>query len=1299
MNPDLLDDLSLLVDGDRAARTRHAATLANDDEARDLVHDAEALAERVASAGADYVAPADFEARVLASLGKGRSAFVDAPAPKPRSGAVSDAVQPGKPRLGWLFAGAAAMALLLVGGAGFGYRAYRASRASGVVQSHVEGWHGQIAWVTPDGDGVRVSLVAADGHAAPAGTSVAAGARVETDERTRARVTLVDGTTFDLGRSSVLALDARRARSARLLSGTALVDVAHVDGSHAFVGLAHGEVEVLGTKFAVASTPTESRVEVLRGRVRFASSKGATELDAGREAVLRGDGAIRVTYGSGRAFAELGTVPKDDADAVLPGLGELRARRPGERTERERPLRIEATEIAVDLVGHVARTEVTQTFRNDDDATLEGLYRFPLPDGARIAKLALEVEGRWEEGAFVDRERGEQIFRGVIRHATPRPEQRPNEEFVWVPGPWRDPALLEWQRGGRVELRVFPIAGHSARRVRLVYEESMPTDGVARRYVYPFPSVRRGDARVGHLSTRVRVHGAGPSAVQVAGYAARVSATADGAEVVYEATDFAPAGGLELAFDEANPGAELRYSTFEGSAVSAVGDDSRERPEVRAAQTALAADDRGYASFALRPRFAEDRRLVPTDVVVVVDSSQSMVGERYALARRVVRSLVEELDPRHRITVLACDLGCRSAGAFVTPSGVAAEELDHFLAGVSPAGSTDLARALATAATHLDARPDRDRVLLYVGDGVGTVGATEHATLADFARTVRTRSDTRVSAIGLGDDADASALALLANEGAGVYVPFLPGGRAELVAADALAPTRGALLEGVSVELPRGLEAVAPAALPNLVGGAEARFAARVTSDVDGDLVLRGKVDGTAFERRYPVHIRRSEVRGNAFVPRLWAEARIADLERAGGDAASAESVALSRGYGVLSKRTALLVLESDAMFHAFGVDRPTTSLDFDANSFSETTVEVEERGDVDELVGGDVASRGRAAAPSAPGSGAIAYPFNLAAAEAGTTTTRPAPAPAPAVSPHVLDDGFARPRREPTPPRPGRWARRVWFKVANVAAASELPRFDPAPALARHLENPDSRDRLKALVEAYLRAGDDAAASRYVETWRGRDPGDTDALAYAAEIALRAGRRDEAVRLLSGIVESAPNERALHERLVGVFEALDDVASACAHRTALAKLLPSDSALGDAARACGAPRPFGERAPALVSEDTRRGSVRVDATFDGDADVLLVGANGRTYSLLGGRTGLRVRGAASESREELTLRSLPVGTYYVVVARAEGADEPVRGEVRIRAYDATRSVPFVAGEGRTTVARIAVTQSFRLEF
>src|SRR5678815_5915334 len=96
--------------------------------------------------------------------------------------------------------------------------------------------------------------------------------------------------------------------------------------------------------------------------------------------------------------------------------------------------------------------------------------------------------------------------------------------------------------------------------------------------------------------------------------------------------------------------------------------------------------------------------------------------------------------------------------------------------------------------------------------------------------------------------------------------------------------------------------------------------------ELSGDVVLRGRVAGQPFEQRYPVKLAVSTAAGNGFVPRLWASLAIEQLERGGLAEDRTKTVALSQAYGVMSRETSLLVLESAAMFEAFGVDRGTAS-------------------------------------------------------------------------------------------------------------------------------------------------------------------------------------------------------------------------------------------------------------------------------------------------------------------------------------------------------------------------------------
>jgi hypothetical protein len=278
------------------------------------------------------------------------------------------------------------------------------------------------------------------------------------------------------------------------------------------------------------------------------------------------------------------------------------------------------------------------------------------------------------------------------------------------------------------------------------------------------------------------------------------------------------------------------------------------------------------------------------------------------------------------VTVLACDVDCRALGAPESASMRRAEEVATFLESVPPAGATDLVVALRRAVRALDGRGERDGVVLYVGDGMATVG---HRRLSDLAAesAALARPGLAIGAVAVGGDADTAALGAIARAGGGHLVPYTPGYTPEASALAVLETTFGASLERPTLELPPGVEEVSPAELPTVRAGGEVLVAARFRGEVRGEAVLRGTVAGRPFEARYPLALRPSDARGNAFVPRLWAAMTIERFELAGRGEDQPRIVALSQAFGVLSRHTSLLVLESEAMFRAFGVDRARASL------------------------------------------------------------------------------------------------------------------------------------------------------------------------------------------------------------------------------------------------------------------------------------------------------------------------------------------------------------------------------------
>jgi Ca-activated chloride channel family protein len=97
---------------------------------------------------------------------------------------------------------------------------------------------------------------------------------------------------------------------------------------------------------------------------------------------------------------------------------------------------------------------------------------------------------------------------------------------------------------------------------------------------------------------------------------------------------------------------------------------------------------------------------------------------------------------------------------------------------------------------------------------------------------------------------------------------------------------------------------------------------AKLAAEQGGEITLRGELEGTPYRLAKAVAWPQGGDQQNPLVPRLWAEARIADLQGTDDATARQQVVDLSRHHHVMSRYTALLVLENDKMYREFGVER-----------------------------------------------------------------------------------------------------------------------------------------------------------------------------------------------------------------------------------------------------------------------------------------------------------------------------------------------------------------------------------------
>ncbi len=1397
---EVLDDLDGLVAGDRDVIARHAEHLASCDACRDARHDASQLAAQLRRAGDDHVPQANLEDVLLAKLADVERGPVEStPAAKPVEATVAakpvDATPTAKPveatastkpvdskraertpaaplapapvramssaRKRTMVYVAGAMAALAAGTVGI-VLVKKSNDTPNARHAETErgGAIGAVKTIARAAASQGEGLAIKDGtgwRALAEGEQLPAGAELRTDERTRGSLEMRDGTRIVLDHRTSLVFDANEPRRIALHAGRIATDVAHVEKRPAVVTTSTARIDVIGTRFSVTAGDSITAVQVVRGSVIVDDGKGQRdEVRAGEEGVLEG-GKLAIsstpTLAKEAAWSELSPVTKPTDDNVTSGLGALRAYKPGEKRDRDWKLALANHEVKVRIVGPVARTEITETFRNDSDTTLEGVYQFPLPADAQIDSLSLDMEnepGGFIHGAFVDKERAAKIWRGVIDKATPKITRDPliQQEIVWVPGPWRDPALLDWKRGGRFELRIYPIPAKGARTIKLAYTQIVTPRGTTRQYVYPLPHSTDGSTVADKMKVDIEVRGAAQGSVRTVGYDMKADpARTDVSALSLEQGAFVPRGDLVVDY-KPDTAAELRAWTFTGGA--AVGPDDKLAakkgvgidPKVIDAQRLVAGDARPTAILALSPKLPRWRESKARDYVIVVDGSQSMVGERYTRASELAVALVDDMDRRDRFGVLVCDSDCARMSALRAPSTGAATEVKAWLGAQIPAGASDLVGALRAGNDELTKAGDmqRERWVIFVGDGFATTGFRRVSDVERAIASTTQTSNVHISTIGIGGDADAAVLAAAARGGGGSYVPWLPGQTVGVAAMAALESTYGASLRDATVELPAGLVDVAAAGgaiptasekpifahiggatgmlatLPTLRAGGEVLIAARVAGDVKGEVVLRGKVAGQPFEQRYPLSLAVSTAAGNAFVPRLWASLAIDQLERQGRGEDRARIVAMSQGYGVMSRETSLLVLESQAMFDAFGIDRGQPAATWTGED------------DIDEVATSGVlevpADTARSVAPKAEAS----------APSAVTKRARDE------LDSAAMDEGgggagkgfgggerASRPAPSMRPPPRGRAMipmKKVWTRHASLAAfggvdASITKAITNADDAL--VKSPDSREKHRALVQALSYAGELDRARDIANRWLQRDKLDPQALGYVADLLGRDGKRDLALRTLAGLVDLDADRAALHERMVNAYERTGRIAQACSHRIALASLTVKEAAprAGAAARCL---RSLGRTSDAdlviaaLVDDNARTqaekaatvspipprvaGDLVITGKWDStaDLDITLVAPDGTRVSWMGGRTDITVADATSGDREQLAVRRLKKGNYLIEINRADAGSGTIRGSLDVTVLGKKQAFPFELPGSRVVVGKIAVTMQSHLE-
>lgn len=568
------------------------------------------------------------------------------------------------------------------------------------------------------------------------------------------------------------------------------------------------------------------------------------------------------------------------------GLGTLTARVPGTSAVTE-GVRLAARRVRVKIEGDFARTEIEEEFFNETDRVLEGRYVFPLPPSASISRLALWVGEDLVEGEILEASRAAGIFAGIVDD-TVRP---------------RDPALLEWTHHREFSLKIFPLPAKGRRKVLVAYDEALSTAYGETRYTLP---LGLGAARAVPIDE---------FSLDVEGRHTQGSFVYGGAEGL----------DVDLKYDKDN-NLSIHHTAraFVPPDQFVIRWTSGPDDQVMVHAPKGGAGERFFAaSVTVRPSGEAASQRPARDRVLVLDAGAGGTPESFAEAVTIAESIAGRLAPEERFAVLVCDSACASypAQGLAAPGEEAFASLRSFLREQAPGGSSDLAGALSSAAERLDAA--RGGQVVYLGDGGPTAGELGAASIAARVAPALSAKRAELRLFGLGRSLDELTLSELAARLGASYDALATDAAPAYRIAKLIGGLRIPLVTGAKLELPPGFVEEHPRALPALQVGQKLFVVGKLAGEAaQGTITLRGAVAGEAVEMRVPITPEITSPLELPFLPRLWAEARIASLEGAGDPASIPEIVALSQRHHVMSRHTSLLVLENDRMFAAYGIPR-----------------------------------------------------------------------------------------------------------------------------------------------------------------------------------------------------------------------------------------------------------------------------------------------------------------------------------------------------------------------------------------
>lgn len=536
-------------------------------------------------------------------------------------------------------------------------------------------------------------------------------------------------------------------------------------------------------------------------------------------------------------------------------------------------LSIDYHRVKATIQDQIANTSIDMQFTNNGDALAEGTFIFPLPNNAAVDRLTMFINGQAYDAKILSADEAREIYDEIVRQ-------------------YRDPALLEYVGMQAIQANVFPIPPRESRRIQIEYSQLLPVDNGLVQYVYPMTAKRLID----EMSISVEVESSTPiGAVYSPSHNIGISRQGDTAfKVGYEVSNVVETEDFTLYYGLASDAISVNLLTYRASA-----------------------NEDGFFTLLIQPPLSvEEERIVPKDVILVIDQSGSMDGAKWEQAQEAAAYVLDNLNEQDRFNIVVFSTGYRTYANEMLPS-TDASAAKEWVYSLGIEGGTNINEALLEA---LDMTGERTTAILFLTDGEPTEGVTDIPSILSNLKAAA-KPNARIFTFGVGDDVNTLLLDALTRDHNGAITYVRPGQRIDEAVASLFNKISAPVMTDVTLTIDGVItELMYPAQLDNLFAGEQLTLVGRYRGSADNaTITLSGEVNGEPQTFAFNGMPFSDRAGGEALIARLWATRRIADMLNSirlnGENPELVNSIVdLSVRYGIITPYTSFLIEENDIL-------------------------------------------------------------------------------------------------------------------------------------------------------------------------------------------------------------------------------------------------------------------------------------------------------------------------------------------------------------------------------------------------